>query len=769
MNAIAPAASDVQEALDFLRELPHRVVNLVAISPAGGPPVGVTRPQGHPNLAAFVKQHAGAFNLYFSANEPKPDAPDRKLTKDDVARITTIFADIDPAAGADLAAERLRLRALADDLSGELWAPTYTIDSGGGVQLLWRLREPLDATPENIAAVEAQGRGIAAKLGGDPVQNIDRVMRLPGTTNFPNAKKRAAGRKSAPSCIIGRAAWPITLPALASFAPPLDAPPATAGATAYNGPLDMGEVMEASNFDELPAELHERFAAACAANPRLTALWRGEAAGLRDVSRSGFDFAVAGILKHAGFTATEAGQILWTFDHGRGPDLDERDIRRAYGRAPEPHDLPSATDEFSPVAIAAEHLAKPGAPEAARRFSITPRRLSADFDAKRIPPRPWLLGTRLMTGALTVCTGAPGSNKSTLAISTALALITGRDDITSERVARRGRVFLANAEDAADEIERRVGAACLWHNVRPTDIAADFLFHAADDTPLVFAHRDRGVPSVNEAAVRAVIEMLRDQGCAYAVFDPLIALQAGLDENANAEMALLADTLARIAREAGCAVEAVHHVGKSAAATGAAMAGSMTAGRGAFAIMGRARIGFTVVNDGGVIRVDGAKGSYAAKNATALRFRVEAVSLENGTPAAGEFNPFKPDAVPHDTAPVLVPLAENEAAAIAERRKARAAASEQDHLARAVADAMGGNGSCSLGDMLAVAQRALAAARGVDKCGASTAREVLNAALREGRLVETDSGPVVLRLRPVNPGAAKSPLTITKDDADAIT
>jgi len=41
---------------------------------------------------------------------------------------------------------------------------------------------------------EAYNRQLELVLEGDHCHNIDRIMRLPGTWNIPNAKKRAAGR-----------------------------------------------------------------------------------------------------------------------------------------------------------------------------------------------------------------------------------------------------------------------------------------------------------------------------------------------------------------------------------------------------------------------------------------------------------------------------------------------------------------------------------------------------------------------------------------------
>jgi hypothetical protein len=52
----------------------------------------------------------------------------------------------------------------------------------------------LNGNPVNIEAVEARNRKLAADLGGDHVQNVDRLMRLPGTLNVPDAKKLAKGR-----------------------------------------------------------------------------------------------------------------------------------------------------------------------------------------------------------------------------------------------------------------------------------------------------------------------------------------------------------------------------------------------------------------------------------------------------------------------------------------------------------------------------------------------------------------------------------------------
>src|SRR5262249_29090538 len=88
------------------------------------------------------------------------------------------------------------------------------IDSGNGLQGLWRMstRIELDkpvkgkfsqADQNKIADIEARVATIMIKLGAKPgTQNIDRILRLPGTTNLPNAAKRKAGRGTCQSKLL---------------------------------------------------------------------------------------------------------------------------------------------------------------------------------------------------------------------------------------------------------------------------------------------------------------------------------------------------------------------------------------------------------------------------------------------------------------------------------------------------------------------------------------------------------------------------------------
>jgi hypothetical protein len=91
------------------------------------------------------------------------------------------------------------------------------VDSGNGFQVLWRLERRLDIPiGESSSAVvtdaEARSKAIMERLGATAgTQNVDRILRLPGTANLPNAAKRRAGRTECRARLIvaSGAAYPI--------------------------------------------------------------------------------------------------------------------------------------------------------------------------------------------------------------------------------------------------------------------------------------------------------------------------------------------------------------------------------------------------------------------------------------------------------------------------------------------------------------------------------------------------------------------------------
>lgn len=167
-------------AIGFLKAMsPHRW-DIAAIPPDGGRPEFKTfMPREFTAAEEWIEARQGSAGLYYQVNEVRAGLLNRKATKADIARVLHLHADIDVNEEATLQ----RIRSFVP-------APTVIVFSGGGFQPLWALREP----STEFDRVERINAAIAKALGGDNCHNVDRLLRLPGTINMPNAKKRAAGR-----------------------------------------------------------------------------------------------------------------------------------------------------------------------------------------------------------------------------------------------------------------------------------------------------------------------------------------------------------------------------------------------------------------------------------------------------------------------------------------------------------------------------------------------------------------------------------------------
>jgi hypothetical protein len=182
---------------DFLMQLrPSRRWVLTAIVPDGTTETISARDED--TVSEFVSAHDGKRNLYFSVN-PTRTSLTKKAAKTDIAAVEYIPADLDPKDDETPKAAKARY---LDTLGKHVPAPTVIIDSGNGIQALFKLAERIvlpDPTTLEwtriVADVEARTAELIKRLGGSAgTQNIDRILRLPGTINLPNAKKRKAGR-----------------------------------------------------------------------------------------------------------------------------------------------------------------------------------------------------------------------------------------------------------------------------------------------------------------------------------------------------------------------------------------------------------------------------------------------------------------------------------------------------------------------------------------------------------------------------------------------
>lgn len=154
-------------------------------------------PDSETYCLGFLNKH-GDRNIYFHVNSTGPLT--KKAEKKHVKSVDWFHIDIDPRAGQDLDQERKRaLGLLTDNLPKGVPPPTVIIFSGGGYQAFWKLREPIQIGGDLALALEAERytRKLETLFEADRCHNIDRIMRLPGTVNWPDAKKVKKGRKPA--------------------------------------------------------------------------------------------------------------------------------------------------------------------------------------------------------------------------------------------------------------------------------------------------------------------------------------------------------------------------------------------------------------------------------------------------------------------------------------------------------------------------------------------------------------------------------------------
>ena len=159
---------------------------------------------GRTSVCDWINRRQGSQNIYFTVN-PVMNSTCSKPTKADVRGMIALHVDIDPRAGENLATERNRALNLLQEFKPQ---PTVIIDSGGGYQAFWMFDRVYETNghPEKIAELEAYNIQLETILGADSCHNIDRIMRLPGTVNVPNARKVQKGRKPAPTRVV-QADW----------------------------------------------------------------------------------------------------------------------------------------------------------------------------------------------------------------------------------------------------------------------------------------------------------------------------------------------------------------------------------------------------------------------------------------------------------------------------------------------------------------------------------------------------------------------------------
>lgn len=140
-----------------------------------------------------VKFNVPGRNIYWTANRCDEEVGS-KPSKEEITSARFAHVDIDPpkdGSPCDKTAVIRKLEACS-------LPPSVIVDSGNGIQALWRLADDTN----DLERVEAINRAIAQRFAGDSGYNIDKLLRVPGTVNHPNKAKRERGCDPAMSRLI---------------------------------------------------------------------------------------------------------------------------------------------------------------------------------------------------------------------------------------------------------------------------------------------------------------------------------------------------------------------------------------------------------------------------------------------------------------------------------------------------------------------------------------------------------------------------------------
>ncbi len=193
-DGLSPNREEIRKFLKFFDSHHGHVIATIVPDEVGGRSTSARRfYHGQIQQAEdfIVSQNAAGKNIYHVPNAVKtswqgPNPPN----KDAIESCRFLYADLDPRGSLPFDEERSRLLAKLTEYGiDSVPAPSLIIDSGGGYQAYWVLEDELP--PEQA---EPRVLQLALQLDGDKVQNSNRMLRVAGTINYPNAKKRLRGR-----------------------------------------------------------------------------------------------------------------------------------------------------------------------------------------------------------------------------------------------------------------------------------------------------------------------------------------------------------------------------------------------------------------------------------------------------------------------------------------------------------------------------------------------------------------------------------------------
>lgn len=535
----------------FLREYVGDPIHLVSIVPDGDTEGRWFADKFDAATAWAVQQNALGRGVYWTVNvvapgiHKKPSGGKADMENyGDIVGQRFLHVDIDPPKDGS----HFSLIEAQRTLGSLQYPPSFTLATGGGLGAFWRL----DDTVRDKRAVTMTNKALERLLRGDNCHNHDRLMRVPGTVNYPNAKKRAAGRKPAMAAVLepdDGVTYPLQA-LVAAYPLPFEKEPADKKAA------DVSDDVRLLTADDLGLD---QFSALRSLIERPT-----------NRDRSDDAFSCAGRMHRDGYSDAQIYGVLMNPANAVSAHiLDQRDPR---------YQATNCIENSRPEKVR-QKADNDDAPAA--KISATPYQWR---DPATIPLRPWVYGRWFLRGTV-ACVVAPGGvGKSTMLAGTALALATARPLLGKATWEGPKRVWLWNLEDDLDEMSRAIQSAAKHYGISREDIADKlFVDSAMEGSGLCTATEVNGEFRILSPVYEALTAELIARKIDLLVVDPFVSSHE-VEENANTKIDKIAKAWGRVAKAANCVIVLVHHTSKAGSGEVTAMSA-----RGAVALINAAR------------------------------------------------------------------------------------------------------------------------------------------------------------------------------------
>jgi hypothetical protein len=282
----------------------------------------------------------------------------------------------------------------------------------------------------------------------------------------------------------------------------------------------------------------------------------------------------------------------------------------------------------------------------------------SDADDNPDPPRDWIVQNHLLRGSVTCLFGATGEGKSTVAVHWGVSCALDQSRLPGGSPGKfkspgNLRVSYYALEEDRTEQRRRIRTTLIQFGAKFSDLAGRLISTGCDKAGTLISYD----PTCGKLETTDLMNVLRDHITRHRpdvlFLDPMVELHTA-PENDNSLLRLVTAMLRALAREFRIAIVLMHHARK-----GDLTPGDIEALRGAGAIGGAIRFGFTVcpmsesdATQFGIqenrrsyyARIDRAKASYAPPVIDADWF--EKIShLDDSGEFVGAFHPWEPPAV----------------------------------------------------------------------------------------------------------------------------